>query len=51
MEDLICYCFNYTALDIERDVLQNGRSTIMDKILSEKKVGGCQCAIKNPKGR
>ena len=29
MEDLICYCFNYTALDIEMDVLQNGRSTIM----------------------
>ncbi|MCK8604264.1 hypothetical protein K1V27_21400 [Syntrophobacteraceae bacterium DRH4] len=51
MEDLICYCFNYTTLDIERDVLQNGRSTIMDKIVSEKKAGGCQCATKNPKGR
>ena len=51
MEDLICYCFNYTTLDIERDVLQNGRSTIMDKIVSEKKAGRCQCATKNPNGR
>jgi hypothetical protein len=51
MDDMICYCFNYTAADIERDVLTNGRSTIMEKILSEKKIGGCQCADKNPKGR
>ncbi len=51
MEDLICYCFNYTASDIERDVAENRRSTIMEKIISEKRSGGCQCATKNPKGR
>lgn len=51
MKDLICYCFNYTASDIELDVLENGKSTIMDRILSEKKDGGCQCAVKNPKAR
>jgi len=51
MEDLICYCFNYYASDIERDVVENQRSTIMEKILSEKRSGGCQCATKNPKGR
>jgi hypothetical protein len=50
MEDLICYCFNYTVSDIERDVRENGKSTIMEKILSEKKAGGCRCAEKNPKG-
>ncbi len=51
MEKLICYCFGYTTSDIERDVLANSKSTIMDRIMSEKKAGGCQCATKNPKGR
>ncbi|WP_152972120.1 hypothetical protein [Desulfatitalea tepidiphila] len=51
MTDLICYCFNYTEKDIELDLRQNGKSTIMGKILSEKRMGGCQCAVKNPKGR
>ena len=51
MDELICYCFGYTASDIEEDVTKNGKSTIMDKILSEKKAGGCHCAEKNPKGR
>jgi hypothetical protein len=51
MEELICYCFNYTVSDIVNDVRRNGKSTIMERILSEKKAGGCQCAEKNPKGR
>jgi hypothetical protein len=51
MERLICYCFGYTTSDIERNIVENGKSTIMEKILSEKKAGGCQCAAKNPKGR
>jgi hypothetical protein len=51
MEKLICYCFGYTTSDIERDVLANNKSTIMEKIMFEKKAGGCQCATKNPKGR
>ena len=51
MESLICYCFGYTTSDIERDVVTNGKSTIMDRIISEKKAGKCQCAAKNPKGR
>ncbi len=51
MENLICYCFGYTTSDIERDVVANGKSTIMDRIISEKKAGGCQCAAKNPQGR
>ena len=51
MEDLVCYCFGYTASDIEEDVRLNGKSTILEKILSEKKAGACQCSEKNPKGR
>jgi hypothetical protein len=47
----VCYCFNHTERDIEQDALANGFSTIMQKIAAEKKAGGCQCEIKNPKGR
>lgn len=50
-DDLVCYCFGYTAKDIEKDYLDNGRSMIFEKISFEKKTGGCDCARKNPKGR
>ena len=49
--DYVCYCFQYTREDIERDISINGRSTIMERIMSEKKVGGCDCATQNPIGR
>lgn len=49
-DELVCYCFEYTRNDIEKDYLKNGRSTILEKIASEKKSGGCDCANKNPKG-
>jgi len=51
MDDLICYCFRYTASDIQRDVLENGRSTILEKIVEEKRAGGCRCAATHPQGR
>jgi len=48
-DDLVCYCFNYTKKQIIDDFVKNGRSIILEKIASEKKAGGCDCAIKNPK--
>ena len=51
LSGLICYCFNYSAEDIEQDYFRNGHSTIMEKIQLEKKFGNCQCAEKNPKGK
>jgi hypothetical protein len=39
LEDLICYCFGYSADDIQKDFLNNGKSTIMEKIQVEKKLG------------
>ncbi len=50
-DDLVCYCFGHTRKDIEQDFLENGTSTIMAKIATEKKRGGCDCTNKNPKGR
>ena len=51
VEELICYCFGYTAGDIEEDIKKNGRSLILEKILLAKKQGGCDCANKNPKSK
>ncbi len=51
LAETICYCFGYFADDIRKDFVKNGRSTIMERIRNEKKVGGCDCAAKNPKGR
>jgi len=49
MQELVCYCFGYTASEIEQDVALNGRSTIMEKILSEKKQAVASAPTKTPK--
>ncbi len=51
MSEKICYCFDYNAEDIVRDVRTHGKSLIMARIVSEKSAGGCRCAESNPKGR
>jgi hypothetical protein len=51
VDELICYCFGYTKNEIEKDYSKNGRSTILEKILLEKKANGCDCTAKNPKRR
>ncbi|MFO7727957.1 MAG: hypothetical protein R6X11_06480 [Desulfonatronovibrio sp.] len=50
-KDLVCYCFGHTRKQIEEDLVNNGRSVILEKIANEKKSGGCDCAQKNPKKR
>ena len=50
-DDLVCYCFNYTKKDIEEDFKKNAYSAILEKIKKEKSIGGCNCEVKNPKGK
>jgi len=50
MHEIICHCFGYTRAEIERDLSENGRSTILERIVGEKRLGTCQCTTKNPKG-
>jgi len=51
MDTMICYCFEYTAGDIRRDVLDNGgTSRIMHEIIEARRMGTCQCHIKHPEG-
>ncbi|GAK56651.1 hypothetical protein U27_03614 [Candidatus Vecturithrix granuli] len=49
-DEMICYCFHYTAGDIRRDAIEHGESTILQRILNAKRSGGCQCVEKHPKG-
>ncbi|HSW63198.1 MAG TPA: hypothetical protein VLH56_07810 [Dissulfurispiraceae bacterium] len=50
--NLLCYCFGYSHEDIEHDVMAHaGTSTILERIMAEKKSGGCSCAKKHPLGR
>ncbi len=51
MDEMVCYCHHYTAADLEKDVLENGKSTIMERILAESKAGNCDCKTNNPEGR
>ena len=51
MQERVCYCFGYSAADIEADWRANGRSTILARIQAEKALGTCRCAALNPKGR
>jgi hypothetical protein len=48
--DLVCHCFHYTKKDIENDFLENGLSTIYERIKHEKQLGACNCFKENPKG-
>ena len=52
MNDLVCYCFEYSVHDIQEDVkANNGRSTILEAITAAKKAGGCHCATTHPEAR
>ena len=52
MNKLVCYCFNHSEAEIVQDVQQNnGRSRILEEIITEKQKGACQCSTKHPEGR
>ena len=52
MTQKICYCYNYTDADIRDDIIQNrGVSTILAKIVAEKRNGSCDCATHHPESR
>jgi hypothetical protein len=41
LKDLVCYCFGYTAEDIQQDFIRNGRSLVMKKIQAAKRLRVC----------
>lgn len=50
MNDLVCHCFGYTAKDIEQDLAEHGRSTLIERIKATLKAGESQCSTRNPRG-
>lgn len=51
-DEKICWCFGYRVADLIADYrAHNGRSSILERLIAEKRAGSCDCARKNPKGR
>lgn len=52
-DDLIaaCYCFGFTQRDVQDEVAETGKSTILERIKAEVQAGRCACEVKNPSGR
>lgn len=46
---LVCYCFGYTAGEIEDDA-RRGRDLVPAAIAADVKAGLCACEVMNPKG-
>ena len=51
MDEMICYCHHHTASELKKNVLEHGKSTIMEQIMAESKADNCNCETNNPKGR
>ena len=46
----LCYCFRYTAADIERDIAETGETHVIDDIKTGIEAGQCACDLRNPQG-
>jgi copper chaperone CopZ len=46
----VCYCFDWTTDDIEREFHLTGTTTIPDRIKEKVQHGFCQCETMNPQG-
>jgi hypothetical protein len=46
----LCYCFGYSAADIERELAERGASTIPEQITARCRQGEDRCPQTNPQG-
>jgi len=46
----LCYCFDFTAADLRRELAAHGKTEIPAVIAAEIKAGHCACEVKNPQG-
>jgi hypothetical protein len=47
----ICYCFGFARQDIWDEILNTGKSTVVERIAAEIKAGRCACEVRNPSGK
>ena len=46
----VCYCFGWTPRRIRAEIETTGRSSVIDQIKAQVKVGNCYCEVTNPQG-
>lgn len=46
----LCYCFGHSAESLRGEWTRTGKSTVIDAIRAELKVGACRCEVTNPSG-
>lgn len=46
----VCYCFGWTKEKIQAELVETGRSTVIDQIKAQVKAGNCYCEVTNPQG-
>lgn len=46
----LCYCFDYSHQDIDRDIETTGETSVLEEIKTEVQGGFCACEVKNPSG-
>ncbi len=46
----LCYCFNFFRHDVEKEIRETGKTTILDFISGQVKAGNCFCEYTNPQG-
>jgi len=52
MKKLVCYCFEYSEVDIIADFkVNNGKSSILKRIIEVKRNNTCQCDDTHPEKR
>ncbi len=46
----VCYCFRHTPATIKAELIQTGRTGVIEAITSGIQAGKCACEIRNPQG-
>jgi hypothetical protein len=47
---LLCYCFGESGADIRRELLEYGRTNVVERIREHIAAQRCACDIRNPRG-
>jgi len=47
---LLCYCFGETESDIQNELLEHGRTEVVNRIREHIAAQRCACDIRNPRG-
>lgn len=46
----VCYCYQHTPASIRAELLEHGKTDVVERVTSGTKAGSCACEIRNPQG-